>query len=251
MFNFLIISAASNPGVYYAYSNSDGVGKAIVLLLLVCSVITWSVMLDKALALHKAKSCSRRFLYDFESSTGTITAASLVRDGASNPGPVAQIYTAGIERLLEFYENDARNNPFAASQPTRLTEEQHNAIEAVLEQEVSSQIMELETRLGLLGTLVSLSPFCGLFGTVWGVMMAFAGIAAAGKPDFTALAPGVAGALLTTVAGLVVAIPSLIGYNYLNGTIRNMTVEMDNFVEAFMVRLRLEQLKLPKDREEL
>ena len=249
MFNFLLISAVSTPGVYYAYSNSDSVGKAIVLLLLVCSVITWSVMLDKALALHKAKRCSMRFLYDFESSSGPVTSASLVRDGASNPGPLAQIYTSGIEKLQDFYENDARNNPYAASQPTRLTEEQYNAIEAVLEQEVSSQIMELETRLGLLGTLVSLSPFCGLFGTVWGVMMAFAGIAIAGKPDFTALAPGVAGALLTTVAGLIVAIPSLVGYNYLNGTIRNMTVEMDNFVEAFMVRLRLEQLKLPKDRE--
>ena len=246
MFNFLIISAASSPGVYYAYENSDGVGKAIVLILLICSVITWSVMLDKALGLQKAKRCSRRFLYDFHNATGAITAASLVRDGASTPGPLAQIYTSGIERLLEFYENDPANS-YGVTQPVRLTEEQYNAIEAVLEQEVSSQIMELETRLGLLGTLVSLSPFCGLFGTVWGVMMGFCGIAAAGKSDFAALAPGVAGALLTTVAGLLVAIPSLVGYNYLNGTIRNMTVEMDNFVEEFMVRLRLEQLKLPKN----
>ena len=246
MLNFLLISAASGPGVYYAYEHSDGVGKAIVLILLICSVITWSVMVDKALGLQKAKRCSRHFLYDFQSSTGAITAASLVRSGASNPGPLAQIYTSGIERLLEFYENAPVNNG-GITQPVRLTEEQYNAIEAVLEQEVSSQIMELETRLGLLGTLVSLSPFCGLFGTVWGVMMGFCGIAAAGKSDFAALAPGVAGALLTTVAGLVVAIPSLVGYNYLNGTIRNMTVEMDNFVEEFMVRLRLEQLKLPRN----
>jgi biopolymer transport protein TolQ len=95
--------------------------------------------------------------------------------------------------------------------------------------------------------MVSLSPFLGLFGTVWGVMMAFCGIAAAGKPDFFALAPGVAGALLTTVAGLVVAIPSLVGYNMLNGSIRQLTNMMDNFTEEFMVRLKLEQLELEKN----
>ena len=83
--------------------------------------------------------------------------------------------------------------------------------------------------------------------SVWGVMMAFAGIAIAGKPDFTALAPGVAGALLTTVAGLIVAIPSLVGYNCLTSAIRTMTVTMDNFTEEFMVRIKLEQLEFDKN----
>ena len=132
-------------------------------------------------------------------------------------------------------------------EPCKLSEAQYNAVEAVLEREVSSQIQELETRIGVLATLVSLSPFCGLFGTVWGVMMAFCGIAVAGKSDFTALAPGVAGALLTTVAGLVVAIPSLVGYNLLTGTIRNLTVSMDNFTEQFMVCVKLSQLNIPAD----
>ena len=77
--------------------------------------------------------------------------------------------------------------------------------------------------------------------------MAFCGIAAAGKSDFAALAPGVAGALLTTVAGLVVAIPSLVGYNLLTGMIRNLTVTMDNFTEQFMVCVKLSQLKVEKN----
>ena len=77
-------------------------------------------------------------------------------------------------------------------------------------------------------------------------MMAFCGIAAAGKADFTALAPGVAGALLTTVAGLLVAIPSLVGYNLLTGIIRNLTVQMDNFAEEFMVKIKLEQLEFDR-----
>ena len=105
----------------------------------------------------------------------------------------------------------------------------------------------METRIGLLATLVSLSPFCGLFGTVWGVMMAFCQMAIAGDPDIKKLAPGVGGALLTTVAGLVVAIPSLVGYNILTGMIRNLAVQMDNFTEAFMVRIKLEQLEFDKE----
>jgi hypothetical protein len=111
-----------------------------------------------------------------------------------------------------------------------------------MEREISSQIFVIEERIGMLATAVSLAPFLGLFGTVWGVMIAFCGVASAGSANIQALAPGVAGALLTTVAGLVVAIPSLVGYNFLTQMIRKITVSMDNFSESFMARLKLEQL---------
>ena len=78
-------------------------------------------------------------------------------------------------------------------------------------------------------------------------MLAFCGIAAAGKSDFSALAPGVAGALLTTVAGLIVAIPSLIGYNLLTSTVRNIATQLDNFSDEFMARVKLEQLSIAKE----
>ncbi|MDD3885248.1 MAG: MotA/TolQ/ExbB proton channel family protein [Victivallaceae bacterium] len=239
---------AASPGVYYAFENSDMLGKGIVVLLLIGSVFTWTVMIDKALALYRAKVCSDRFLNRFRSVQNNIASPGLVRDAAQDPGPVARVYCGGVERLLEFYENDALNRQYSATapgnRPVKLSDAQYNAVEAVLEREVSGQIQELETRIGLLATLVSVSPFCGLFGTVWGVMLAFCGIAAAGKSDFAALAPGVAGALLTTVAGLIVAIPSLVGYNLLTSTIRNLTISMDNFTEEFMVRVKLEQLAI-------
>ena len=243
--DFLLFSSV--PGVYYAYQNSDSVGKAIVLLLILGSIATWTTMLDKAMSLRRAVRLSKRFLNHFKANTRNLATPSLVREGMGESGPLGTIYSAGVEKLLEFYE-DGSNGSFqlagAPVTPVKLSTAQYEAVEAVLERAVSHQIQELEKRIGFLGTLVSLSPFCGLFGTVWGVMMAFCGIAAAGKADFTALAPGVAGALLTTVAGLVVAIPSLVGYNALNGTIRNLTVTMDNFTEEFMVRLKLEQLSL-------
>ena len=246
---FLLFSSV--PGVYYAYQNSDSVGKAIVLILLLGSVATWTTMLDKAISLNRARKASKRFLARFKENTRYLTSQSLMRESLHDAGPIGAIYSEGVEKLLEFYENGTNgmiNMSGAGAQPVKLSAAQFEAIEAVLERAVSHQIQELEKRIGFLGTLVSLSPFCGLFGTVWGVMMAFCGIAAAGKADFTALAPGVAGALLTTVAGLVVAIPSLVGYNILNGTIRNLTVAMDNFTEEFMVGLKLEQLAIDSER---
>ncbi len=250
----VLASASSTPTVYYAFEHSDLVGKGIVVLLMVISVFTWTVMLDKGMALYRARQLSDHFLGRFRNNHGSI--ASLVREGMANAAPVAEVYSKGMEKLLEFYEE---GNPgattFAAAaamrpgtkggvpgSPVKITDAQLNAIEAVLESEVSTQIFRLETRIGFLATMVSLSPFLGLFGTVWGVMMAFCGIAAAGKSDFAALAPGVAGALLTTVAGLVVAIPSLIGYNFLTNSIRKFTSELDNFIGEFMVKVKLEQL---------
>jgi biopolymer transport protein TolQ len=250
---FFLLFAAT-PGVYYAYENSDTVGKAVVLLLIFGSILTWTTMVDKWMSLHRAGKLSGRFLSRFRENDRNIATASLVRSGREDASPIAAIYCAGVSKLLEFYQqSQSQSGIYQANNtvvPCRLSDAQYNAIEAVLEQEISTQIQELETKIGLLATLVSLSPFCGLFGTVWGVMMAFCGIAIAGKPDFAALAPGIAGALLTTVAGLIVAIPSLVGYNYLNATIRNLTVSMDNFAEEFMVKIKLEQLEFDRHKQD-
>lgn len=249
MIGFLTM-AAETPGVYYAYQHSDGVGKVIVIfLVLVGSVVTWTVIIDKTWQLFRAKRLANRFASLFRDfGESNMMSMQLVKEAQINSGPVAAIYSAGMEKLLDFYAAEAEKHglvsPRGIPQVCKISDAQYNAVEAVLEQEVSSQISELEKRIGMLATLVSLSPFCGLFGTVWGVMMAFCGIAAAGKSDFTALAPGVAGALLTTVAGLVVAIPALVGYNLLTGMIRQLTIQMDNFTEEFLVAVKLSQLKV-------
>lgn len=245
----ILASAAATPGVYYAFANSDTVGKAIVIGLLLGSVLTWTLMIDKYLHLRKAKLLSMRFLALFKANEKNVATPGLIREGLNNPGPLATIYSSGVDKLQDFYQSANREHYSGTGiTPCKLSDAQYNAIEAVLEREVSAQIQELETNVGTLATLVSLSPFCGLFGTVWGVMMAFSGIAIAGKPDFTALAPGVAGALLTTVAGLIVAIPSLVGYNFMTASIRNLTTMMDNFTEEFMVRVKLEQLEFDAER---
>ena len=94
----------------------------------------------------------------------------------------------------------------------------------------------------MLALAVSGAPFLGLLGTVWGVMSAFSYVAQAGKADLATMAPGVAAALVTTVAGLLVAIPSMFGYNWLVHNLRVRTVELDNFAQEFVSRIETEYL---------
>ncbi|MCP3966501.1 MAG: hypothetical protein GY750_03045 [Lentisphaerae bacterium] len=241
-------SMIASQGAYYAFSNSDSVGKFIVILLFFGSILTWTIMLDKGIALYRARNSSEAFIKLFRHRKSVV---SCFREGERDPSPVAKVYMSGVEKLLEFYaitpEQTSIMNSSGQSPSGKLTDAQMEALRTILEREVADQIMNLEQRIGLLATAVSVSPFFGLFGTVWGVMIAFCGVAAQGRAEISALAPGVSGALLTTVVGLVVAIPSLIGYNLLTITIRKITVYMDNFTEEFIARIKLEQLGLDEE----
>ena len=121
-------------------------------------------------------------------------------------------------------------------------------IRSTMNRALNIQTLILEDRLVFLSTIVSLSPFLGLFGTVWGVMATFIGIALTGTPELSAIAPGVSGALLTTVAGLVVAIPSLIGNNAIVSSVQATMVEMETFVDDFLASIRLEDADKPSAR---
>ncbi len=247
----LISFAADTPGITYAFVNSDAVGQGICVVLVVVSIFVWSFMLTKWLSLRRAKRLSNQFLHHFRQSQ-TLTGA--LNDARNNPGPVAIVYTAGLNQLLEFYTTNSRrrSHDMGAGDipgPQRLTPAQFDAVQAVLEREVSQELMKLEEGIGWLATCVSAAPFGGLFGTVWGVMYAFCAAAINRSVAIDSLAPGVAGALLTTVFGLVVAIPSLIWYNMLTNSIRKLTVAMDTFVEDFLVRIKLEQLTIDSDED--
>lgn len=238
----ILYTAIADVSPYYAYEHSDFMGRSIVILLFLGSILTWTIMLDKGYTLYKAQKSSEAFLELFRNNKSIL---SYIREADRCQSPVAKVYELGAEKLIEF---NGINPEFIVSLPSaqlpkvNISEAQLIATRAVLEQQVSNQILKLEDRIGMLATAVSVSPFFGLFGTVWGVMMAFCGLAAQGKADISALAPGVSGALLTTVVGMLVAIPSLIGYNLLTISIKKLTIYMDNFVEEFLARVKLEQL---------
>ena len=245
--------AEDQPGIIYAFKNSDLLGELVVVLLLCMSIWAWWTMIRYGLNVYRAKKRSEQFMQIFN---GQETIIGSLQEAQRYQCPVTSVYMEGMEKLLVCYFDDpeeavrfitrppVRSGSVTSTVPTpnTLTGAQIESVQIAMDREVSSQIMKLEEGVPWLGTIVTLSPFLGLFGTVWGVMYAFCGVAIAGRPDFAALAPGVAGALLTTVAGLFVAIPSLIGYNWLLQAIRKLTVHMDNFTEEFIARVKNEQL---------
>jgi biopolymer transport protein TolQ len=107
-----------------------------------------------------------------------------------------------------------------------------------LRKNASVQLAELERSLGFLATTASATPFIGLFGTVWGIMNAFRGIGVSGTASLAAYAPGIAEALVATAAGLVAAIPAVIGYNHFMGRLRSMDLVIDEFVADFIHRIQ-------------
>src|SRR5437016_8350780 len=112
-----------------------------------------------------------------------------------------------------------------------------------LENTVAQESLKLESGLILLAIAVSGAPFLGLLGTVWGVMSTFGRVAQAHAATLTEMAPGVSAALITTVAGLLVAIPSMFGYNWLVHTLRALTVELDNFAQELVSKMEIEYLR--------
>ena len=121
--------------------------------------------------------------------------------------------------------------------PRQLDAQEMGRLRNRLEHATDMELLELEGRLGGLGTVVTVSPFLGLLGTVYGVMAAFCAMAQQGRPDIAAMAPGVSGALLTTVVGLLVAIPAVVGLNTLTNGVQRTTMEMDRFVEELLAEI--------------
>jgi len=229
-------------GPVYAFTNSDFVGQSIVVFLFFGSMFVWIIMIEKGLAISKAKATSEKFTSSFAKVKYPLGGCRMAEKDIS---PVARVCESGLEELLVHHKltKQTASQYTNSFPPDKLTAVQVEAVRSALERSVASQIMVIEEKIGVLATAVSVSPYFGLFGTVWGVMMAFIGISQQGGGSIEAMGPGVSGALLTTVVGLTVAIPSLIGYNLLTFNIRKVTVYMDNFVEEFMAKVKLEQLE--------
>ena len=227
------IPGLATSSLSYAFTNSDVLGKLIVVILIVFSVITWCIMIIKGFGLKSARDDSDAFLSKFRAKRNPMSLADRIEE---EPSPAARVCEAAYRRI------DQMNILRPDGTRRALTFAEIDIVRATLEQAVADQILVLESMMLFLATAVSTSPFLGLFGTVWGIMLAFTELAMAGKADIQTLAPGVSGALLTTVAGLLVAIPSVIGYNILTSRIKSTIVHLDNFVEEFIVKLKIENL---------
>jgi len=221
--------------VLYAFNTSDIFGKAVVVLLVAGSVLAWSIMLTKAREFGRARSDARRFLAAYRREGHPL---ALYVQGRGYPGPVGTVYRLACDAVLKDSGTRIRSAELFVAPGSSGTTIQLSAFELgtarkIAERTVLDNTADLEENMGLLATSVTAAPFLGLLGTVWGVLDAFRSMAQSGSVLLSEVAPGISGALLTTVVGLLVALPSLIGYNLLTNQIRRLAVAMDNFAEEF------------------
>ena len=217
-------------GVLYAFEQSTVAGKAVLAVLLIGSIFSWSVMITKLRVVQFARKQTARFRTAFRKDRQPLR---LFENNARFTGsPLFNVYRAGCQEMTFHLLGSAEvDETFRARVEIadKITPAQMGAVNAAMDRAVGETALELESQMILLATAVSGAPFLGLLGTVWGVMDAFTDVAVAGSANLTTLAPGVSGALITTVTALCVAIPAMFGYNFLVTSIRGIIVEMDNF----------------------
>jgi biopolymer transport protein ExbB/TolQ len=217
---------AANAAVY-AIENATTEGKATVIVLLILSLFSWTIILTKFRQLLIARKAAKKF---FDAYASTRDPLDIKKRGEEFDGaPAYALYERGADELAYQLEK----NPVTVKGERRISTSSFEAVKVVLEEAAAAQAMSLEKGMIVLSTAVAGGPFIGLLGTVWGVMSTFAGIAASNSASLTAMAPGVAAALVATVTGLLVAIPAMFAYNFMVTSIRTITQELDGFASRY------------------
>lgn len=204
-------------GLAYSLKHSTLEGQIIMVALLIFSLVSWTVIINKFRQLRKTRKRNERFLSLYSAGNSALDIPT--EEKSLEGSPLFEVYRAACEELKNQIKKYGKKIP-----PHGMS-----AVRIAIERGMGETTVNLESGMIILGTAISGGPFVGLLGTVWGVMDTFSGIARSQQASLTAMAPGVSAALINTVVGLSVAIPSLFSYNYLVTKIREITIEMDNF----------------------
>src|SRR5689334_17995212 len=198
---------ANKAELLYVWGQATPEAKVIIVCLLVFSITAWSVMIGKAVQMRRAKKLNLFFNTEFRTQKKVLDVFD--RRVQADGCPMFKVYQAGSVELDTRLKNSEGNG---RKRFVSLKGMEH--VKRSLENTVAQESLKLESGLILLAIAVSGAPFLGLLGTVWGVMSTFGHVAQAHTASLTEMAPGVSAALITTVAGLLVAIPSMFGYNW-------------------------------------
>ena len=192
---------------------------AVLCILLVFSIFSWAIIFQKWALFRKVRMANARFLRAFRKANGLEQVA--VASEQFRPCPLAAVFDFG-------YEEVARQVKARGTIGNKL------ALERALQLGISEEVTRLERNMNWLATTASVTPFIGLFGTVWGIIDAFQGLGMAGSASLRAVAPGISEALVATAMGLAAAIPAAIFYNYFGHVIRELGARMEDFALEFM-----------------
>jgi biopolymer transport protein TolQ len=213
-----------NTGILALVWNSGPIAKVVLLVLLVFSIVSWALIVDKAWQLRRVRRQTVEFLKAFREGRRPSIVHSAAR--RLRESPLAQLYTAAYQEIAGLSEVSDRALDDADE---GLPQERLESVHRALRRSAAHEVAQLERYLPFLATTASSTPFIGLFGTVWGVIAAFHGIGQQGSASLAVVAPGISEALIATAAGLGAAIPAVIGYNYFVNRVKHWATEMDGF----------------------
>jgi len=213
------------------FSDTDIVGQVLTAGLAVFSLITWTIMLGKHMELKRLRDLNFAFEQRLRDERTLLDLPETLRNKRAIP--YADLFADAVEAYWR--AASIQKEKGGDSSRSRL-EHAENAIQRA----IARQILRYESSMIFLASIVTGAPFLGLLGTVWGVMVAFSAVSGQQTASIQTLAPGVSAALLTTIAGLVVAIPSVFGYNYLLGTTKQLITEIENYASSLADRIELE-----------
>ncbi len=221
-------------------------GWVVIGILAVMAALSWFVMVTKTRQIGRAAQGNREFMQLFRKQGGDFNALLHTMGGAKTQdltepqrlhiqnAPLYRMFTAGMTEIRSRVQAESPNG--TVGNGGSLTAESIEAVRASVDASLVDELDAFDDRMVVLTIAISGGPFLGLLGTVVGVMITFAAIAASGDVNINSIAPGIAAALVATVAGLVVAIPSLFGYNYLTTRIRRLTAQMQVFIDTLITR---------------
>ena len=238
-----MIPIAANPFIT-SYAQSDGFGKAIFWALFLTSAICWIVIFYKGWELWAARKLSLHFSNDFTAQKADPLNLQCTRPSWSKaieaPHPLFEIYRAAKQQTLEIID---RNHVLQPDASALLSPFDIEMIESQVALAIASMQKRLEKHLFILSTIATLAPFLGLLGTVWGIFLALTHMQSTHLANNTAMLAGLSTALATTVIGLLIAIPALLGHNVLKNANRNARKDMEEFSHALLCSIELQYRK--------
>ena len=213
------------------FGQSNAAGKFILFILMIFSILAWSVIIGKLVQVNRLNRLNKQHQIRLNQSRGLLQ--QNFDDLLSKEGPHVEITIVALKAYSRYGTVAKNDNGIDVDLLL-------GHVENAMDRSVAEQGLKYEEKMVLLGSIVAGAPFLGLLGTVWGVMDAFGAMSVSSSASLQALAPGVSGALLTTVAALIVAIPSVFGYNYLLQKTKIALIELENFASTISDRLELE-----------
>lgn len=234
------IILATNPFID-AYIHSDFLGKLIFIGLIALSICSWTIIIHKILLTYQAKKNSSAFYEAFLHQRAN--PLHLEANINQKPNPFFDLYTVLKKQTLEILNKNRRFGKEAQNSCLSLADIEF--VDTYLMNTIASQTKKLEKNLFILSTVVSLGPFLGLLGTVWGILTTFSEMQVQGSSaNNQMILGGLSLALATTVLGLIDAIPALIGYNYLKNTIHSFETEMEGFSTEILAAIEMQYRKV-------